>query len=66
MGPYCKFCGRRCFLFFPDETPKHILEAYGRTTTIIATCAEGQKFEKAIIGYCYDDIIEEIEHAKNQ
>lgn len=55
MGPYCKFCDRRCFVYFPDETPPHILKAYG-TSTIIATCRAGQLFEKEKIGYCYDDI----------
>jgi hypothetical protein len=57
MGPYCKFCGTRCFCHFPQETPEHILKAYG-TSTIIATCPAGQAFEKQKVGYCYDDIIE--------
>jgi hypothetical protein len=55
MGPYCKFCGNRCFIPMPENTPKEILSAYG-TNTIIATCEAGQKFEKEKIGYCYDDI----------
>lgn len=67
MGPYCKFCDRRCFCYFPDKTPKHILEAYG-TCTIIATCPGGQAFEKEKVGYCYNDIMAEInrpcEHPK--
>lgn len=54
MGPYCKFCGQRCFTPFPDWTPDHILAAYGKNT-IVATCAGGQGFEKARIGYCFDD-----------
>jgi hypothetical protein len=29
--------------------------AYG-SSTIIATCKAGQKFEKGKIGYCFDDI----------
>lgn len=57
MGGYCKFCGRRCFTFFPDKTPEHILKVYG-TSNIIATCPQGQKFEKEKVGYCYDDIME--------
>lgn len=60
MGPYCNFCGRRCFCHFPDKTSEHILVAYG-TNTIIATCRGGQEFEKKKIGYCYDDILKEIE-----
>jgi hypothetical protein len=56
MGPYCKFCNNRCFIPFPQGTPKNIRKAYG-TSTIIATCDEGQKFEKEKVGYCYDDIV---------
>lgn len=55
MGPYCKYCGQRCFARLPWETPAHILKAYG-SVSIIATCADGQKFEKEKIGYCYADI----------
>lgn len=57
MGPYCKFCNNRCFVHFPQGTPEHILKAYG-SSTIIATCPEGQRFEKEKVGYCYNDIIE--------
>lgn len=59
MGPYCRFCDNRCFVHIPQGTPNHILKAYGKNT-IIATCAQGQEFEKKKIGYCYDDIIAEI------
>ena len=59
MGPYCKFCDNRCFVYLPMATPPHILKAYG-TNTIIATCRGGQKFEKEKIGYCYNDIQEAI------
>jgi len=56
MGPYCKFCNQRCFTFLPMETPKHILKSYRQGVTIIATCPQGQAFEKKQTGYCYDDI----------
>lgn len=59
MGPYCKFCGMRCFVPFPMDTPKHILDAYKARhpgVTIIATCRGGQEFEKKHVGYCYQDI----------
>lgn len=59
MGPYCNFCGQRCFVHMPMETPQNILDAYG-TITIIATCPAGQKFEKKKIGYCYSDIAKEV------
>ena len=56
MGPYCKFCGRRCFVPFPKETPAEILAAYRSGVAIIATCAEGQRYEKELTGYCLADI----------
>lgn len=59
MGPYCNFCNNRCFTYFPNETPQHILDAYG-TSTIIATCPGGQAFEREKVGYCYDQIQEAI------
>jgi hypothetical protein len=40
---------------FPQNTPDHILKAYG-SNTIIATCAAGQAYEKEKVGYCYNDI----------
>ena len=55
MGPYCNFCNNRCFVYLPNETPKHIRKAYG-TSTIIATCKAGQVFEKNKVGFCYGEI----------
>ena len=55
MGPYCNFCNQRCFVHMPAGTPAKIVAAYG-TSTIIATCPAGQKFEREKVGYCYDDI----------
>ena len=55
MGPYCTFCANRCFVPLPMATPPEALKAYG-TATIIATCPAGQQFEKARVGWCYDDI----------
>jgi len=65
MGPYCKFCGTRCFCYFPNETPQYILDAYG-SSTIIATCRAGQNFEKGKVGYCYDEIISIIRDAEQR
>ena len=56
MGGYCKFCNNRCFVPLPNGTPKHILAAYG-SSSILATCQQGQEFEKKNLGYCYDDIM---------
>ena len=55
MGPYCRFCGQRCFTHITDKWPEHIAEAYGRNT-IAATCPGGQAFEKKTLGYCWDDV----------
>ncbi len=54
MGPYCKFCGQRCFVPITVAWPAHIVRAYGRNS-IAATCPKGQRFEKEKLGYCYDD-----------
>ena len=59
MGPYCNYCERRCFVYFPQRAPEEARAAYqasGRGFDIIATCREGQKFEKLLTGWCYDDI----------
>lgn len=56
MGPYCTFCNQRCFVPLPPRTPANILSAY-RSATIIATCQQGQNFEREKIGYCYAQII---------
>jgi len=66
MGPYCKFCDLRCFVPFPEGTPAHIIGAYRPGVTIIATCPEGQAFEKKETGYCYSDILREIENSKQK
>jgi hypothetical protein len=57
MGPYCNFCNNRCFVYMPEGTPEHIVRAYG-TSTLVATCLGGQRFEKEKTGYCYSDIME--------
>jgi hypothetical protein len=65
--PYCKFCMRSCFVPLSDETPKAILEAYGRLEPTqrvgdfgphlqAATCAEGQAYERFQIGYSWRDV----------
>ena len=41
MGPYCNFCGRRCFLV-------RVL-ADGRTM-MLATCATGMKHDRQAVG----------------
>jgi len=56
MGPYCRFCQRRCFVFLPDDTPCHIRRAYG-SAELIATCHGGQEYEQAHIGFSYRDIL---------
>lgn len=42
MGPYCKFCDRRCFV------ERHVP---GSTVTILATCPRGMEHDRAMTGY---------------
>lgn len=60
MGPYCKFCGDRCFIPLPFKTPDYMASAYGNNT-ILATCSQGMQFEKKEIGFNYNDILEAIQ-----
>lgn len=60
MGPYCRYCNQRCFTHFPMATPQIALDAYG-SVSIIATCPAGQRFEKGRTGWCYDDIMRQID-----
>ena len=57
MGPYCKFCRGRCFVHM-DRWPEHIRQAYGypNKATIAATCRPGQRAERELTGYSYDDV----------
>lgn len=43
MGPYCKFCGRRCFVHFPVDAPPEALAAWPPGSWILATCPSGQE-----------------------
>lgn len=49
MGPYCKFCGQRCFVLNRMTHPE-------RGADILATCVPGQQFDKEQLGYCWDDV----------
>ena len=54
MGPYCRFCQRRCFVY-TAAWPEKVRAAYGRFT-IAATCSPGQEYERQKLGYCYADV----------
>lgn len=41
MGPYCDYCGRRCFV--PRVVP-------GSRVTILATCAKGAEHDRRALG----------------
>lgn len=60
MGPYCNFCGSRCFVHMPMDAPKEAVKAYG-SSTILATCPSGQALEKRETGWCYADILAAID-----
>ena len=57
MGPYCKYCGERCFVHM-DRWPDHVKKAYGYPdkATIASTCRGGQAFERKLTGFSYDDV----------
>lgn len=63
VGSYCKFCGRRCFMHLPKDTPEKIKNAFrigkNQGYYLIATCREGQEFDKEETGYCWSDIPKE-------
>jgi hypothetical protein len=48
MGPYCQYCGHRCFVErrVPDSD-----------VTILATCPEGTAHDRAVLGYDYTTAI---------
>lgn len=41
MGPYCDYCGHRCFV--PREVP-------GSHVTILATCVKGAEHDRRVLG----------------
>jgi len=49
MGPYCKFCDQRCFMHhdYADPNGKY---------WILATCPEGQRYDKDKLGYCWGEV----------
>src|SRR5256885_15734084 len=66
MGPYCIYCNNRCFLPFPENTPKEVLASYGENISIIATCKQGQEAELQRVGWNYKKIGEYIQvHGPN-
>jgi len=69
MGPYCSFCGTRCFVHLPANTPAHVIQAYrakNLASPIIATCKRGQAFEQERVGWSYETIHVEIEREQAQ
>jgi len=46
MGPYCNFCGQRCFVHDPTSVGVGLL----------ATCPKGQKLDKQKLGHCWDEV----------
>jgi hypothetical protein len=56
MGPYCKFCGQRCFVPVTDDWPEQIRKAYG-SFSLAATCLRGRAYEREKFGVCYADTL---------
>lgn len=64
MGPYCNFCGRRCFTHLPEGTPQSFLETAkekGYSSLILATCARGKECDTRVLGFNISDILNEID-----
>lgn len=59
MGPYCRFCDRRCFCHLPAGTPPEARAAIG-SATILATCPAGQAFELEKCGWNISTITDAI------
>jgi hypothetical protein len=64
MGPYCKFCGTRCFVPVTYRWPDEISNKLGNIT-IVATCDAGQKFEKEKLGVCWNEVKDKLKEDGN-
>ncbi len=69
MGPYCQFCGQRCFVPLTQELWDRMTEeqrdAYRKAPTdSMATCPAGQLFEKEHLGVCYDELLSQQQQQK--
>jgi hypothetical protein len=51
MGPYCQFCGHRCFV--PRNTPPRLSTPqyeHHTGTVLMATCSEGMEHDRKMTG----------------
>jgi hypothetical protein len=64
MGPYCKFCGQRCFVPVTYQWPEYAIRAL-RHITIVATCDAGQKLEKEKFGVCWNEVKDKLKEDGN-
>lgn len=52
MGPYCRYCGHRCFV------PRYIIDPSGyRRGLLMATCEKGMDHDGTVTGYTYKTAI---------
>lgn len=57
----CQFCQQQCFVPLTTQAPPEMaLPFIIRKVNMMATCRQGQKFDKGLIGYCFDDILAEV------
>ena len=64
MGPYCKFCDRRCFVDpmiwgLLSTSQKRVLGDHGYP--LLATCAAGQEHDRQKLGLDYSEIRKTLE-----
>ena len=54
----CRYCNERCFVPITIQARGDIILAFAnRKVNMTPTCDEGQRTDKALIGFCYGDII---------
>lgn len=53
MGPYCRYCGRRCFVVrvLPDDANG----TWAGRSLAMATCADGMNHDRFATGYTHED-----------
>lgn len=62
----CQFCEGNCFTALLQGIPSHIARAFlERKVNMLATCQGGQNLDKLAIGYCFDDIVKELDMSKH-
>jgi len=67
MGPYCRYCGGRCFVLasvtlgcVDGARPllwDLVAAISARPPELMATCGKGKSHDRRILGICHDDLL---------